>query len=266
MSKIERLIGYALFLIPVLWAPASSLAQSPFDGTWRINMDQTKISAKLLSFSVNNGMYDCFYCSPQIHARADGQDQPVTGQSFDTISVREIDPRSIVSTTKKSGKTLSERTYTVSGDGNTLTVKIMSHQENGGQPVAEEVTLTRVGMAPAGANGTSGSWRINKVKGIESDLITTYKVSGDELSMSSPTGGSYTAKLDGKDHPAKGEYGYNSVSLRLVNDRTIEETHKLDGKVVEVVKMTVSHDGKRMTLEVTGRSNTPMSTFVAEKQ
>jgi hypothetical protein len=180
--------------------------------------------------------------------------------------VREIDPRSIVSTTKKSGKTLSERTYTVSGDGNTLTVKIMSHQENGGQPVAEEVTLTRVGMAPAGANGTSGSWRINKVKGIESDLITTYKVSGDELSMSSPTGGSYTAKLDGKDHPAKGEYGYNSVSLRLVNDRTIEETHKLDGKVVEVVKMTVSHDGKRMTLEVTGRSNTPMSTFVAEKQ
>jgi hypothetical protein len=71
MSKIERLIAYALFLIPVFWAPASSLAQSPFDGTWRINMDQTKMSPKPLAFSVNNGMYDCFYCSPQIHVKAD---------------------------------------------------------------------------------------------------------------------------------------------------------------------------------------------------
>jgi len=266
MSKIERLIAYALFLIPVLWAPASSLAQSPFDGTWRINMDQTKMSPNPLAFSLNNGMYDCFHCSPQIHVKADGQDQSVTGQSFDTISVREVDPRSFVSTTKKSGKTMTERTYTVSDDGNTLTVKIMSHQENGGQPVSEELTLTRVGMAPAGANGTSGSWRINKVKGIENDLITTYRVSGDELSMSSPKGGSYTGKLDGKDHPVKGEYAYNSTSLKLVNDRTIEETHKLDGKVVEVVTMTVSPDGKRMTIVMTEKSTSAMSTFVADKQ
>ncbi len=132
--------------------------------------------------------------------------------------------------------------------------------------MSEEVTFTRVGKAPAGANGTSGSWRINKVKGSENDLITTYRASGDELSMSAPTGQSYTAKLDGEDHPVKGEYGYNSVSLRLVNDRTIEETHKLDGKVVEVVKMTVSPDGKRMTIVVTGKSTSGMSTFVAERQ
>ena len=38
MHKIERLVAYALFLMPVLWAPTSSLAQSPFDGTWRNNM------------------------------------------------------------------------------------------------------------------------------------------------------------------------------------------------------------------------------------
>jgi hypothetical protein len=84
--------------------------------------------------------------------------------------------------------------------------------------------------------------------------------------MSAPTGQSYTAKLDGEDHLVKGEYGYNSVSLRLVNDRRIEETHKLDGKVVEVVKMTVSPDGKRMTIVVSGKLTSGMSTFVAEKQ
>jgi hypothetical protein len=154
----------------------------------------------------------------------------------------------------------------VSDDGNTLTVKIIGHTENSGQPVSEEVTLTRVGKAPAGANGTSGSWRINKVKGSESDLITTYKSSGDEMNMSAPTGESYTAKLDGKDHPVRGEHGYNSVSLRRFNDRTIEETHKQDGKVVEVLKMTVSPNGKRLTIVVSGKSTGRMSTFVAEKQ
>ncbi len=164
MNKIERLIVYALFLMPVLWAPASSFAQSPFNGTWHFNMDQSKLSPKPMVFSVNKGMYDCSYCSPTIHVKADGQDQPVTGQFYDTISVREVDPKSIAVTFKKNGKTVAEQTRTVSDDGNTLTWKQITHQENSDQPVSSESTYTRVGKAPAGANGTSGSWRINKEK------------------------------------------------------------------------------------------------------
>jgi hypothetical protein len=56
--------------------------------------------------------------------KADGQDQSVTGQSYDTVSVREVDPKSIATTTKKNGKTVTEQTRTVSDDGNALTVKI----------------------------------------------------------------------------------------------------------------------------------------------
>jgi GH15 family glucan-1,4-alpha-glucosidase len=266
MSKIERLVAYALFLMPALWAPASSFAQSPFDGTWRINMDQSKLSPKPLVFSLNKGMYDSSLYSPKIHVKADGQDQPVTGQYFDTISVREVDPKSIAITTKKGGKTVSERTYTVSDDGNTLTVKGTTYPENSDQTVSVEYTATRVGKAPAGANGISGSWRVNKEKASENDLITTYKSSGDELSMSAPTGESYTAKLDGKDYPVKGAYSYNSVSLRRVDDRTIEETDKRDGKVVYVSKMTVSPDGKKMTTVETSKLTGGTSTYVAKKQ
>ena len=105
-----------------------------------------------------------------------------------------------------------------------------------------EVTYTRVGKAAAGANGTSGSWRISKAQESENALTSTYTSSGDELSMSAPTGESYTAKLDGKDYPAKGTYTYNSVSLKRVNDRTIEETDKRDGNVVFGRKMTVGPD------------------------
>ena len=90
--------------------------------------------------------------------------------------------------------------------------------------------------------------------------------SGDGLSMSTPTGESYTAKLDGKDYPVKGAYFYNSVSLKQVDDRPIEQTEKRDGKVVEVSKITVSPDGKKMTVVSTNELTDRTSTYVAEKQ
>jgi uncharacterized membrane protein YfhO len=101
---------------------------------------------------------------------------------------------------------VNEQTRTVSDDGNTLTLKSTTHPQNGNQIVTAEVTFTRVGKAPAGANGTSGSWRVNKVNESQNGLTTTYKSNGDELSMSTPTGRSYTAKLDGKDYPVKEAY------------------------------------------------------------
>jgi hypothetical protein len=268
MKKSEKLAACVLFLSPVLLllAPASLFGQSPFDGTWRTKMEQAKLSPKPVIFSLSNGAYDCSSCSPKIHVKADGQDQPVTGQAYDTISVREIDAKSIEATGKKDGKTVWEQSRTVSDDGNTLTVKITSHPENSDQTVTEEVTATRVGKAPAGANGTSGSWRTNKVNVSENGLTTTYKLSGDELSMSTPTGESYTAKLDGKDYPYKGTYTYDSVSLKRISKNTIEQTDKRGGKVIEVAKMTVSPDGKKMTVVVTYVPTGRVSTYVGEKQ
>jgi hypothetical protein len=266
MNKIERLVAYAVFLMPVLWAPASSFAQSPFDGLWRTNMNQAKISPTPIVFSVSQGLYECPSCSPKIDVKADGQDQSVTGQPYDTISVREVDSKSIAITTKKSGKTVTEQTRAVSDDGKTLAVKTTGHPENSDETVSSEATATRVGKAPAGANRTSGSWRINKVKESENGLATTYKSSGDELSMSTPTGESYTAKLDGKDYPVTGAYGHNSVSLKRVDERTIEETDKRDGKVVEVSKMTVKPDGRTMTVVATSKLTGRTSTYVAQKQ
>jgi hypothetical protein len=84
--------------------------------------------------------------------------------------------------------------------------------------------------------------------------------------MSTPTGVSYTAQLDGKDYPVKGSYTFTSVSLKRVGDRTIEETDKRDGKVVFVLKMTVEPDGKKMTVVSTNKQTSRTSTYVAEKQ
>jgi hypothetical protein len=266
MKTIHRLAAFVLCLTPMLLAPVLLFAQSPFDGTWHTNMDQAKLSPKPIVFSVQGGMYDCSSCVPKVNVKADGQQQSVTGQTYDTISVHVIDAKSVEVMTKKGSKPVSEGIRTVSDDGNTLTVKTTSHPRDSDQTVTSEVTLTRIGKAPAGSNGTSGSWRLDKVNESENGLTTTYKSTGDELTMSTPTGESYTAKLDGKDYPVKGAYSYNSVSLKRIDDRTMEETDKRDGKVVEVSKITVAPDGKTMTVVATNKLTDRTSTYVAKKQ
>ncbi len=180
--------------------------------------------------------------------------------------MRAVDARTIAITDKKNGKTVSEQTRTVSDDGNVLTQKITNHPQDNDQTSTEEVTYTRVAKAPAGAHGISGSWRMNKIRESDNALTNTYQTNGDELSMSSPTGEGYTAKLDGKDYPVKGDYSVNSVSLKRINARAIQETQKRDGTVIYVSQMTVSPDGKKMTVSSTAKLTGRTFTWVYDKQ
>ncbi|MFZ0744255.1 MAG: hypothetical protein WAM85_07600 [Terracidiphilus sp.] len=266
MKKLERFVACALFLMLALSVPALSFAQSPFDGTWRVNMNQSKISPKPVGFYLSQGWYHCTTCNPQVDVQADGQDHPVSGQPYDSMSVKEVDAKTIAITTKKGSAVDSESTRTVSANGKTLTVKVTSHPMSGGEPVTTEVTATRVGIAPSGVQATSGNWKIDKVKQSDNGLTTTYKTNGDELTMSDPTGETYTAKLDGTDAPVKGAYGYDTVSLKKIDAHTIEETDKRNGTVVDVAKMTVSPDGKKMTIVETSKLTDRTSTYVATKQ
>ena len=68
--------------------------------------------------------------------------------------------------------------------------------------------------------------------GDDSVLTVTYRVSEDDLTMTDQVGDSYTAKFDGKDYPYKGDPGVTTVSLKKIDANTIEETDKLNGKVI----------------------------------
>ena len=74
--------------------------------------------------------------------------------------------------------------------------------------------------------------------------VWTYKVDGKEITMTNPTGQSYTAPLNGKDAPMKGDPGINGASVKMKGKSTLEETDKRDGKVVGVFRMTIAPDGK----------------------
>ena len=267
MSSIKRSVVCALLLMAALCAAAASQAQSPLDGTWRVDLAQTKFSPKPLTFYISQGWYHCTgSCNPSYDIAADGQDHPVAGHSYDTLSVTIVDDHTITAVGKKGGTVIFEQTRTVSADGKTLTVKSTGHPMSGGPSTTFETVGKRIGNAVSGVHATSGDWVIVKQSGNSSALLTTYKTSGDEITMTEPTGETYTAKFDGNDYPVHGAYGYDAVSLKKINAHTIEETDKRDGTVTDVSTMTVSANGKTMTVVDTDKLSGRVDTFTATKQ
>jgi hypothetical protein len=258
------LLACASLVAMAFMAPAVSTAQSPFDGTWRVNIAQAKFSPKPIVFYLSQGWYHCVSCNPAFDAKADGTDQPVTSQTYDTISVKEVDPKTIQLVTKKNGKVVTEQTRTVSANGKELTVEVTAHPMNSDQAVTEEATAKLLGVAPSGVHATSGNWQLEKVKESDNGVTMVYKTSGDQITMSEPTGVTYTAKLDGTDAPVTGSYTFDTVSVKMLDAHTLEVTEKRAGTVIDVSKITVN--GKTMTIvsddKLTGRTNT----FTATKQ
>lgn len=266
MSKFMRYISCVLFSAVMLCVPAVSHAQSVFNGTWRLDMATAKFSPKPFTFYIGHGWYHCVSCDTPFTVPADGKIHPVTGQPYDSIDVTIVNPQTITITRSKDGKVVSEQTRTVSSNGKTLTVKTTAHPQNSGKPVTFEITAKRDGVAPSDVHATSGNWVLQKASGSENALLTTYKVTGNQITMTDPTGDTYTAKFDGQDYPAKGSYGVDTVSLKLLNPHAIQETDKRKGKVVEVDTMTVSSNGKTMAITATDPATGRVSKYVAHKQ
>jgi hypothetical protein len=100
----------------------------------------------------------------------------------------------------------------------------------------------------------------------DNGLFFTYKVNGGELTMTSQTGQSYTAKLDGTDAPMKGDPGTTSVSVKMMGKNTLEETDKRNGKVISVWRMTVAPDGKTAKAVSEDKQQNRTTEFAAIKQ
>ncbi len=240
---MKKLIFVAL--LTLLLFPALATAQSAFDGTWKFDMSKAQFPKKPDAYLLQNGMYECKTCVPPIRVKADGTDQKSTGDPrFDTVNVKVIDDHNIEITYKRGGKVAFTEKDSVSADGNTLSVNWTDTGEPTGGTQSGTGTAKRVDKGPAGANMISGSWRTEKVDMSAAVLTWTYKVNGDQITMTTPTGQSYTAKLDGTDAPYKGDPATTSVSVKMHGKDTLEEIDKRDGKVVGVGRMTVAADGK----------------------
>jgi hypothetical protein len=183
------------------------------------------------------------------------------------VAIKVIGDHEIEETDKKNGKTVSTSKTMVSSDGNTMTFEFSDSSNTNAAPVTGKGEETRVAKGPTGSNAISGSWRTSKFDTLSDNAITwTYKVSGEELTMSNPTGQSYTAKLNGTEAPYKGDPGTTSVSVKMKGKNTLEETDKRGDKVISISKTTLEPDGKAAKIMVEDKLHGTTSQFVAVKQ
>lgn len=258
---------YLLAALAILLPSALATAQSPFDGTWKTNMNNVDFPKKPDVYVLKDGMYSCKTCTPPYTIKADGSDQKITDPYVDTMAVKVVNDHEIELTGKKNGKVVQETKVAVSPDGNTMMFEFTDSSNTNGAPVTGKGEATRVAKGPAGSSPVSGSWRMSKMSNMSDNAITyTYKTNGDELTMTNGTGQSYTAKMDGSDAPMKGDPGVTTVSVKRIGKNGFEETDKRDGKVIGVFKATVSADGKTLTGVYDDKQHGTSAKFTATKQ
>jgi hypothetical protein len=240
-----RVLGAMALLASMLLCRAA-MSQSVFDGTWRPDPQVFGPTRKSDKIELVNGVYDCRTCTPPYKIKADGTDRPIKGNPYyDTLRVSVVDERTIQTVAKKGGKQVAETRKTVSVDGE-LETDVQTVHFLGPRPFEITMHSKRVSPGPKGSHGISGEWRMTDQDVSNHAEDTIFRITGETLSMSDRMGRSFSAKLDGTEAPYSGSEEFTSVSLKLIDSNTIEESDKRDGKVVKVSLWAVGPDGRTM--------------------
>jgi hypothetical protein len=221
-------------------------AQSPLDGTWRPDPQRPGPSQQPDTFVLADGTYDCRTCSPPYRIKADGTDYPITGNAhYDSLRVEIIDARTIRKTARQGAKSVLEMTVFASTDHLHLTEQETLY---GMGPAPLQITsqLRRVSAGPEGSHAISGTWKLIQSDLTNHDEDTVFELKDGVLTMSDRMGRSFAARVDGSDAPYNGSDEFSSVSVRLIDPRTIEESDKKDGKVLKVSRWSVAADGRTL--------------------
>lgn len=260
-------ISLGLVACALLLPPGLTLADSPVDGTWKGDLSTAKVTGKPDWFLLQNGTYSCRTCSPVVKVAADGKDHSVSGTPYyDTLSVAVLDERTILKTAKKAGRTVLISKFSVSADGGSAMTEFDDATATNGAPVTGTFAWKRVTSGPPGSHAISGSWQQGQPKISDNGVTSTFRVTNNVLSMTSPTGSSYTAKLDGTEAPYSGDPGVTSVSVRKIDARSFEEIDKRDGKPVMVWRWQFDSEGKTARVRMKELATGDVTEALARKQ
>ena len=125
--------------------------------------------------------------------------------------------------------------------------------------VAQGVTV-----AQSVSDSAVGAWTLNRAKStfngpVPYGRVMKFEVAGDAIKETTYTFSTdkpsvvveFTARFDGNDYPISNSM-LNTVSLKRMDDQTVERTGKIQGQVVETETRTVSDGGKVLTVTTKG--------------
>jgi len=227
----------------------------PRIGSWTlVSADSTLTPPNKLTITPMHGAVHVVM-SGDIHldftAKPDGHETAVPGNpAFDQIELHRINKNEAEVKEKKNGAVVATVHDKISKSGNELSVTTTRAGH------ADQVTVwTRTGGKKAVGDRLAGEWTQDLgVSRTRQGLVLKIEPSGsDGVRFSGDF--SYTARFDGKPYDLKNSRN-DTVTLQLVDARTVNAFYRRDGQVTQQDKWVVSGDGQQLTLTTTGTYET----------
>lgn len=255
-KRTVELLLAACLLIGALWAATDS-----FVGDWKLNPSKSKLIDVMKVESLGGNKYSLDFGGGPERIAADGTDQSGVYGTMLSVTVEGTDAWKVVR--KKDGRMLLTATWKLSQDGKTLSDNYTEFGPNGSPS-----TTNYLYQRTADGSGFAGTWE-SKMP-IDSAFILQirpYEESGLSFINASEEV-TRNVKFDGKDYPNVGRGAAESATLsaRRVNERTLEITDKIKGKVTRTEQIELSPDLKAMTRTVRPAGQRDPNIFVFERQ
>jgi hypothetical protein len=254
-------LGLALIILAV-GAGSAAAADSPFAGTWKENVEKSKLTGDTFTYAKTARGYQYSNGTTVTYVFAiDGKDYPMLADR--TVAWTAAGENAWDSVTKAAGGVVLSKTHRVlSPDGKEITSTVTIYRPDG---TTEEETdvLGRVGAG----HGLAGEWKIVKTQ-VMSDTMTIAVPSGGRFELAFPSFQETIAgATDGTASPVKGPTIPAGLVARYkaVGPGKWEYSTSLKGKVYARGTLTVSGATLTRTSWIPGKE-TEKSIEVYDKQ
>jgi hypothetical protein len=250
-------------LLLLLGTASVAAAQNPFVGTWKLNPAKSQLAGATIKFGPAEGnAIEVTADGASYSFRIDGSPYRMT--SGDLAVWKQVDDTTWTTTYEKvDGKPLSTDTWTLSPDGQSLTV-VNAGTRPDGQGFSNTTNYART----AGTTGLMGAWKSTDVKlSVGEELVIgEYGLGGLSIKIPSMKA-SVLAAFGGRDVTPVGPDipPTLTVALERAGPSSFRLIERLSGAVTYSAVYTVSADGKTMTAVGNARGD-PSQTVVWEKQ
>ena len=252
-----------VLLVTCLASGTAWAANEPFVGEWKVNPSKSRLTDEMRveSAAGNKYAFELGGGSAEI-VLPDGTDQP--GLAGTTLAVTIEGPDAWKVVRKQAGRILLTAYWKLSGDGNTLTDDFTQYGPNG-----SSTNVKTVYHRTAGNSGFAGTWDSTSETLDAAYVIRVEPYAGQGLSFANSSQGvTRNITFDGKDHPLVGPNALSgsTSSARRIDERTLEITTRIDGKLAGTQEDTLSADDRTLTMTIHTAGRTAPNVLVFERQ
>ena len=250
---------FQLLLVGCLATGTSWAAGDPFAGDWKLDPSRSKLTDVMKVESLGPSKYTFNFGAGPETIVLDGTDQPGGFGTTLSVAVETSDTWKVIR--KRDGRMLVSATWNLSESGSTLTDHFTGFNPNG-----STYKLDYVYKRKAGGSGFEGEW-VSTSETVNSVVLMQVRpYEGDGLSFIDPSAQvTRNVKFDGKDYPNLGPNATPGAtsSLRRVNERTLEMSYKVNGKLLYTQQIELSYDSNTLTMtrHIVGETETNIRVF-----